>query len=112
LWIDLSGHAVSFSCDKHLHLAIDNDPSRTSKRIERYVQDCGGRLCLHSLPPWSPQTNPVELVWWGLHEAVSRNHRCERLSELVEFAEGYLQDRQPFRLELGEDCKHLERAPP
>jgi hypothetical protein len=31
-------------------------------------------------------------VWWALHEeAVSRNHECEDLDDLVEeFAEGYL----------------------
>jgi transposase len=76
-----------------LEVAIDNDASYTSKRVERYVEDSGGLLSLHPLPAWSPQSNPVELVWWSLHEAVSRNHRCEELSELVEFAEGYLKDR-------------------
>ncbi len=93
-------------------LAVDNDGSHTSKRVERYVEDCGGRLSLHPLPAWSPQSNPVELIWWSLHEAVSRNHNCEELSDLVEFAEGYLQERQPFRLKLGKDYEQLERSPP
>jgi putative transposase len=97
---------------RHLHLALDNDGSHTSKRVERYIEDCGGRLSLHPLPAWSPQSNPVELIWWGLHEAVSRNHNCEELSVLVQFAEGYLEERQPFRLQLGEDYKQLERSPP
>jgi hypothetical protein len=47
-----------------------------------------------------------------LHEAVSRNHSCEDLSELVEFAEGYFKERQPFRLKLGADYEQLERSPP
>jgi putative transposase len=97
---------------QRLDLAVDNDSSHTSKRVERYVEDSGGRLSLHPLPAWSPQSNPVELIWWSLHEAVSRNHTCEELGELVEFAEGYLQDKQPFRLKLGEDYEHLERSPP
>jgi hypothetical protein len=54
----------------------------------------------------------VELVWWSLHEAVSRNHQCEGLEDLVELAEGYLKERQPFRLRLGEVYERLERAPP
>ena len=95
-----------------LELAVDNDSSHTSKRVERYVEDCGGRLCLHPLPRWSPQSNPVELIWWSLHEAISRNHNCKELSDLVDFAEGYLQERQPFRLKLGEDYEQLERSPP
>jgi putative transposase len=97
---------------QRLELAVDNDPSHTSKRVERYVEDSGGRLCLHPLPTWSPQSNPVEMIWWGLHEAVSRNHSCKELSDLVEFAEGYLEERQPFRLKLGEDYEQLERSPP
>jgi putative transposase len=101
-----------YRCHRHLHLAIDNDGSHTSKRVQRYVEDSGGRLRLHPLPAWSPQSNPVELVWWRLHEAVSRNHSCKDLSELVEFAESYFKERQPFRLELGEDYEGLERSPP
>jgi transposase len=97
---------------QQVHLAVDNDASHTSKRVGRYVEDCGGFLSLHPLPVWSPQSNPVELVWWSLHEAVRRNHHCEELSELVEFAEGYLEERAPFRLELGEDYERAERAPP
>ena len=97
---------------QRLELAVDNDSSHTSKRVERYVQDCGGRLRLHPLPTWSPQSNPVELIWWSLHEAVSRNHNCKELSDLVQFAEGYLEERQPFRLKLGEEYEQLERSPP
>jgi len=54
----------------------------------------------------------VELVWCPLHEAVSRNHECSGLEELVRFAEGYLQEREPFRLELGEVYEQLKRSPP
>jgi putative transposase len=100
------------SGEQPLELAVDNDASHTSKRVERYVSDSRGRIRLHPLPTWSPQSNPVELIWWGLHEAVSRNHDCEGLSDLVRFAEGYLEDRQPFRLKLGEDYERLERSPP
>jgi transposase len=93
-------------------LAVDNDGSHISKRVKEYVEDSGGRIRLHPLPSWSPESNPVELVWWSLHEAVSRNHECEGLDELVEFAQGYLKERQPFRVKLGEVYDHLERSPP
>jgi len=32
-----------------------------------------------SLPVYAPETNPVERVWWQLHEAVARNHRCRTM---------------------------------
>jgi transposase len=97
---------------RQLHLAVDNDSSHTSKRDERYVEDSGGRIRLHPLPSRSPESNPMELVWWSLHEAVSRNHECSGLNVLVELAEGYLKERQPFRLELGEVYESLDRSPP
>lgn len=102
----------TYRCHKELHLATDNDGSHISKRVKKYVEDSEGRVNLHPLPSWSPESNPVELVWWSLHEAVSRNHECAGLDDLVEFAEGYLEERQPFRLKLGEVYDHLERPPP
>ena len=40
----------TYRCHKQLHLAVDNDGSHTSKRVERYVQDSNGRrLSLHPL---------------------------------------------------------------
>jgi putative transposase len=102
----------TYRCHKQLHLAVDNDSSHTSKRVEHYMEDRPGRILLHPLPSWSPESNPVELVWWSLHEAVSRNHQCGGLDDLVEFAEGYLKERQPFRLKLGEVYSHLQRPPP
>ena len=103
----------TYRCHRELHLAMDNDASHTSKRVETYVADSGGRIRLHPLPSWSPQSkSPVELVWWSLHEAVSRNHECSELEELVEFAEGYFEEREPFRPKLGEIYEQLERSPP
>jgi transposase len=101
-----------YRCHRSLHLAIDNDSSHTSGRVHEYVEDSGERLCLHPLPAWSPQSNPVESIWWGLHEAVSRNHSCKDLTELRRFAERYLQQRQPFHPKLGVDYEQLERSPP
>jgi putative transposase len=102
----------TYRCHSQLHLAVDNDGSHVSKRVKGYLEDSGSRIRLHPLPSWSPESNPVELVWWSLHEAVSRNHECAGLDGLVEFAEGYLEERQPFRPKLGEVYDRLERPPP
>jgi transposase len=101
-----------YRCHRSLHLALDNDRSHTSARVEEYLKASGQRLRLYALPTWSPQSNPVELIWWGLHEAVSRNHGCKDLSELVEFAQRYLQESQPFHPKLGGDYEQLEMSLP
>jgi putative transposase len=113
LFIRLLDHLRKiYRCHKELRLATDNDSSHTSKRVRKYVEDSAGRIRLYPLPSWSPESNPVEVVWWSLHEAVSRNHECAGLDDLVELAEDYLEERQPFRLKLGEVYDHLERPPP
>ena len=54
-------------------------------------------VCIR-LPWWSPESNPLEPVWWSLHEAVRRNHQCAGLEDLVELAESYLKERQPIQI--------------
>ena len=113
LFIRLLDHLrKTYRCHKQLHLAVDNDSSHVSKRVKDYVEDSAGRVRLHPLPSWSPESNPVELVWWSLHDAVSRNHECAGLDDLVDLAEGYLGKRQPFKLKLGKVYEQLERPPP
>ena len=56
----------------------------------------GDRVVLHFLPKYAPELNPIERVWWRLHEAITRNHQCRSLQELVELALAWLTDRQYF----------------
>ena len=53
-------------------------------------------------------------MWWSLciRAAVSRNHECSGLDDLVGFAEGYFKERELFRFKLGEVYEQLERSPP
>ncbi len=50
-----------YRCHRTLHLALDNDPSHASGRVEQYLEASAGRVRLYPLPAWSPQSNPVEL---------------------------------------------------
>lgn len=70
----------TYRCHEQLHLAVDNDGSHTSKRVEKYVDDSDGRIHLHPLPSWSPESNPVEMVWWSL---------CTRRSAATTSARGW-----------------------
>jgi hypothetical protein len=42
-----------------------------------------GRIVLHYLPKYAPETNPIERIWWHLHETITRNHRCRTIDELL-----------------------------
>jgi putative transposase len=51
------------------------------------------------LPPYSPDLNPIERVWWHLHENITRNHRCQDLSELLDQVFTWLGQENPFQIE-------------
>ena len=57
------------------------------------------RVVLHFLPKYAPELNPIERVWWRLHEAITRNHQCQTLVELVDLALGWLMDRKYFKVQ-------------
>jgi len=103
-----------YRCYRCLHLVLDNDNdgSHRSRRVQEYLEGCGGRIRLHFLPARCPEANPMEGVWWGLHEAVTRNHRCAELEELREWAEQYLSGREPFPPRLGRVHREVEGTPP
>jgi len=46
-----------------------------------YLWDRRDRIELHLLPAYSPNTNPIERVWWLLRKQITRNHRCPNLEE-------------------------------
>src|SRR3954452_24835196 len=43
-----------------------------------------GRVKVHDLPKYTPDTKPIERVWWRLHEAVTRDHRCHTMEDLLD----------------------------
>jgi transposase len=70
-----------------IHVILDNarfhKPEQT-RAVHAYLQQWGHRVKLHFLPTYAPQTNPIERVWWHLHEEVTRNHRCTSIDELLD----------------------------
>jgi transposase len=67
--------------------------------VWEFVYRYGERVVLHFLPKYAPECNPIERVWWQLREAITRNHRCKDLEELVERVLSGLVDRQSFTVE-------------
>jgi transposase len=70
-----------------IHVICDNarfhQPQRC-RRVKDYLAQWGHRVQLHFLPTRAPETNPIERVWWRLHEAITRNHRCPTMDELLD----------------------------
>ena len=67
--------------------------------MRAYLAAWGGRVVPHDLPSYAPDCNPVERVWWRLHEAVTRNHRCQRMDELLDLTFEWFATRTHFRVD-------------
>ncbi len=83
-----------------VHVICDNAWFHTDCwAVWEFVAKHGHRVVLHFLPKYAPDCNPIERVWWALHEQITRNHRCKDLDELVELVMGWLDDRKVFPVE-------------
>lgn len=75
---------------KCLHLIVDNYCIHSAHATRRLLEELGGRIVLHFLPPYCPDANRIERVWQDLHANVTRNHRCKTLKRLLTNARSYL----------------------
>lgn len=85
-----------------IHVVCDNAGTHTaggSKRVRAYLKEWGQRVRVHYLPKYAPDTNPIERVWWRLHEAVTRNHRCQTMEELLDLTFDWFETRTHFRVQ-------------
>jgi putative transposase len=67
-----------------IHVVCDNARFHDCRKVQAFLERCQGRIVLHFLPKYAPQTNPIERIWWHLHETITRNHRCQTIDELLD----------------------------
>jgi putative transposase len=82
-----------------IHVICDSASCHTSNEVAVYLWDHCDRIKLHLLPKYSPDCNPIERVWWNLHDRITRNHRCETMQELLDLTFAWLGSRNPFKVE-------------
>lgn len=74
-----------------IHVVCDNARFHDCRAVRDFLAQHPGRIELHYLPKYAPETNPIERIWWHLHETITRNHRCpsldERFTEVYEWAD-------------------------
>src|SRR4051812_21892188 len=84
---------------RKIHVICDNAKCHTSNEVAFYLWEHRGRIDLHFLPAYSPDCNPIERVWWNLHEQITRNHQCKSMEELLKLTFTWLRGRNPFKVE-------------
>lgn len=84
---------------RRIHVICDNAAFHASCSVREYLRRFGERIALHFLPKYAPETNPIERIWWRLHETITRNHRCRDLGELLTEVYGWLNHQRSFHTE-------------
>jgi transposase len=84
---------------RKIHVISDNAQSHKCHAGQKYLKPWGHRIVLHYLPTAAPDTNPIERIWWHLHEEIPRCHRCQSMEELLDLVFAWLQTRTPFVVE-------------
>jgi putative transposase len=87
---------------KVIHVVCDNANTHKAEKsllVRAYLKEWGGRIKVHYLPVYAPECNPIERVWWRLHEAVTRNHRCQSMNELLDLTFDWLAERRFFGID-------------
>jgi transposase len=67
-----------------IHVVCDNARFHDCGKVQAFLAHCQGRIALHFLPKYAPQTNPIERIWWHLHDTLTRNHRCKSIEALLD----------------------------
>src|SRR5439155_3301471 len=87
---------------KKIHVICDNarfHQAAKCKRVAEYLKRWGHRIVLHYLPLYAPGTNPLERIWWHLHDEITRNHQCRTIEELLDLVFRWLEDGNPYEIE-------------
>jgi putative transposase len=79
-----------------IHVICDNARFHDCRAVRACLQRHAGRIALHYLPKYAPETNPIERIWWHLHETITRNHRCQSLEELLDEVYDWAQSQTCF----------------
>lgn len=94
---------------RKIHVITDQDRSHISQAAKAYLKRWKHRLEVHLLPAWSPDANPMEVIWLVLHQTITVNHSEVTLGELVTYARQFLEECQPFNLKLPKVYEPLMR---
>jgi putative transposase len=86
-------------CYRRIHVICDNAKFHDCAKVRRYLDEQGRRIVIHFLPTYAPKTNPIERVWWHLHEEITRNHRCKTIDELIELIFDWFGYKRTFAIE-------------
>jgi transposase len=90
-----------------IYVVADNDKIHKAILVQHWLQQ-HPRLQLLFLPTYCPRANPIERCFGDLHDKVTRNHRRQRMRDLVAAVKRHLQQNGPWHYQLSELYQETE----
>ncbi len=77
----------TYPSKRKIHVFCDNAPYYRNKAVKQYLET--SKICLHFLPPYSPNLNPIERLWKWMKERVIYNTYYEHFEDFKEAIFGF-----------------------
>lgn len=77
----------TYPSKRKIHVFCDNAPYYRNKAVKQYLET--SKVCLHFLPPYSPNLNPIERLWKWMKERVIYNTYYEHFEDFKEAIFGF-----------------------
>lgn len=96
--LDVAYPAASY---QRLYVVVDNFRIHKAKVVEQWLAR-NPRLELLFLPTYCPKANPIERLFWEVHDKCTRNHQRKKIGQLVGDVERHLEVNGPWQYKLSE----------
>ena len=78
--------------DRKVVMVLDNVPYHHAKRLKPILERYKHRIELLYLPPYSPDLNPIERVWWYMRKKITHNRYVQSLEDRITCFDTLMQD--------------------
>ncbi|WP_083839311.1 transposase [Mucilaginibacter paludis] len=78
--------------DRKVVMVLDNVPYHHANRLKPILERYKHRLELVYLPPYSPDLNPIERVWWYMRKKITHNRYVQNLEDRIKNFDAFMQD--------------------
>lgn len=84
---------------ERLYIVVDNFRIHKAKVVAQWLA-MHPRIELLYLPTYCPKANPIERVFWEVHDKCTRNHKRKKIEQLVGDVEHHLEVNGPWPYKL------------
>lgn len=71
------------NCTGKIHMVLDNVRYHHAKSLKPFLEKNKDRIELVFLPPYCPDFNPVERVWWYMRKKISHSRYVDTLKNRI-----------------------------